>query len=91
MHTCNFVSDQLGRFHLSDAAEEAPQLVLRHALRQVVHYQVGLGVLRFLPSHVVLITVRHVVNLLQVSQVRQNTKRDKHKGKAELERRQVTV
>lgn len=39
--TCYFVSDELSRFHLADAAEEAAQLVLAHALRQVVDDQVG--------------------------------------------------
>lgn len=39
--TCRFVADQFGRLHLSHAAKEAAQLVLTHALRQVVHDQVG--------------------------------------------------
>lgn len=67
--TCHFVADQLGRLHLPDAAEEAPQLVLCHALRQVVNYQVGLGVFTIVPSHVVFIAVRHFIHVLQVSQV----------------------
>lgn len=41
--TCYFVSDELGRLHLAHAAEEAAQLVLAHALRQVVDDQVGPG------------------------------------------------
>lgn len=90
MRTCDFVSDQLGRLHLSDAAEEAPQLVLRHALRQVVHYQVGLGVLPLVPSHVVFITVRHVIHLLQVSQVSgKKNKQGKYARYAQLELRQL--
>lgn len=67
--TCHFVANQLGRLHLPDAAEEAPQLVLRHALRQVVNYQVGLGVFPLVPSQVVFVTVRHFIHVLQVSQV----------------------
>lgn len=64
-HTCDFVSDQLCGLHLPDAAEEAPQLLLRHVLRQVVHDQVGLCVFGLSPCHVVFITVWHVIHLLQ--------------------------
>lgn len=42
--TCYFVPDQFGRLDVSDAAEQTPQLVLTHALRKVVHDQVGSGV-----------------------------------------------
>lgn len=63
--TLDFVPDQFGGLHLSDAAEEAPQLLLRHALRQVVYDQVGLGILIPIPSHVLFITIRHVKHLLQ--------------------------
>merc|ERR1719357_1510311 len=43
--TCHFVPDELGGLDVADAAEQAAQLVLAHALRQVVHDQVGSGVL----------------------------------------------
>lgn len=62
--TCDFVSDQLCGLHLPDAAEEAPQLLLRHVLRQVVHDQVGLCVFALVPRHVVFITVGHVIHHL---------------------------
>lgn len=39
------VADQLAALHLADAGEQAADLLLRHALRQVVDDQVGLGLL----------------------------------------------
>ena len=60
--TLHFVADELSGVHLADAAEETVQLLLGHALRQVVDDEVGLGV--FIVPHVVLVTVRHVKLLL---------------------------
>ena len=54
--TCHFIPDEFGRLHLTDAAEETPQLVLTHVLRQVIHYKVGFCIFVFI-SHVVFITV----------------------------------
>lgn len=39
--TCYFVADEFGWLDFADAAEQTAQLVLTHALRQVVHNQVG--------------------------------------------------
>lgn len=49
--TCYFVSDELARLDLSDAAEQALELVLGHVLRQVVDDQVGLAVLQATRLH----------------------------------------
>lgn len=78
--TCHFVSHQLGRLDLSNAVEEASQLILSHTLRQVVHYQVSLCILRLIPAHVIFITVRHLIHVLQVSQLAPKTNHDKHTG-----------
>lgn len=59
--TCHFVPDELGGLNVAHAAEQAAQLVLTHALRQVVHNQVGPGVL--ILHHLLAITI--IVQLLQ--------------------------
>lgn len=43
--TSDFVSHELAGLDLSDAAEQTLELFLRHVLREVVHYQIGLTVL----------------------------------------------
>ena len=54
--TCHFIPDEFGRLHLPDAAEQAPQLILAHVLRQVIHNKVGFCIFVFI-SQVVFITV----------------------------------
>lgn len=39
--TCYFVADEFGGLDIADTAEKTAKLVLTHALRQVVHNQVG--------------------------------------------------
>lgn len=42
--TCDFVSNQLARLDLADAAEEAAELLLGHVLGQVIDDEVSLAV-----------------------------------------------
>lgn len=42
--TCDFVSNQLARLDLADAAKEAAELLLGHVLRQVIDDEVSLAV-----------------------------------------------
>lgn len=43
--TCNFVPDEFGGLNVAHTAEQTPQFVLAHALRQVVDNQVGSGII----------------------------------------------
>lgn len=54
--TCSFVSDELGRFHFTHAAKKAAQLILAHALGQVVHNQIG-SVIRVIIHYLLTIAV----------------------------------
>lgn len=44
LRTCNLVADQFAGFNLSDATEEAAELLLGHVLWKVVDNEVGLAV-----------------------------------------------
>lgn len=61
--TSHFVPNKFGRLHLTDAAEQTAQLILRHVLRQVIDYEVCFSIF-WLISQVALKTVRDVISVL---------------------------
>lgn len=62
---CYFVTNKFSRLHLPNAAEETPQLILAHILRQIVDDEVCFGIFRLI-GHVIFVTVRHVIDFLEI-------------------------
>lgn len=71
--TSHFVPNKFGRLHLTDAAKQTAQLILRHVLWQVIDYQVCFSIF-WLVSQVAFKTVRDVVGVLLMKQKQKKKK-----------------